>query len=127
MTLSAQVRSRRGSLELSVDLDVEDEIVAVLGPNGAGKTSLFRVLAGLDALDAGRITLDKVVLDDPTTGEFVRPEARSVGMVFQDYLSRIPGWNGSASAASAMPSPLRSLEAKLSVLHSRGLWSQIRN
>jgi molybdate transport system ATP-binding protein len=86
MTLSAQVRSRRGSLELSVDLDVEDEIVAVLGPNGAGKTSLFRVLAGLDALDAGRITLDKVVLDDPTTGEFVRPEARSVGMVFQDYL-----------------------------------------
>ena len=86
MTLSAQVRSRRGSLKLSVDLDVENEIVAILGPNGAGKSSLFRVLAGLDSLDAGRITLDHVVLDDPATGEFVRPETRSVGMVFQDYL-----------------------------------------
>lgn len=86
MTLDAHIERQRGTLELELDLHVDDEIVAILGPNGAGKTSLFRVLAGLDALDAGRIVLDGVVLDDPATNEFIRPEARSVGMVFQDYL-----------------------------------------
>ncbi len=75
-----------GALTVTVDLTVDDEIVAVLGPNGAGKTTLLRALAGLQPLATGRLVLDGTVLDDPTAGVFVRPADRSLGMVFQDAL-----------------------------------------
>ena len=44
------------------------------------------MLAGLLPIDDGRVSIDDVVVDDPATGRFVPPEARSVGVVFQDYL-----------------------------------------
>jgi molybdate transport system ATP-binding protein len=86
VSLGAAFTRRVGTLDLTVDLAVGDEIVAVLGPNGAGKTSLLRVIAGLAAVDTGHVTIDGRVLDDPTTGTFVPPAARPVGMVFQDSL-----------------------------------------
>jgi molybdate transport system ATP-binding protein len=87
MSLEARMRIGIGSFELDVDLKVEPgELVAVLGPNGAGKTSVLRGLAGLLPLDAGRVTLDGVVLDEPASGVFVPSERRPIAMVFQDYL-----------------------------------------
>lgn len=73
------------------DLDIRmavaaGSIVAVVGPNGAGKSSLLRVVAGLLPLDAGRIAIGGVRVDDPTTGCLVPARERGIGMVFQDYL-----------------------------------------
>ncbi|MEO7836478.1 MAG: ABC transporter ATP-binding protein [Acidimicrobiales bacterium] len=85
--LSADISLRLGALDLAARLDVAaGETVAVLGPNGAGKTSLLAAIAGLGALDAGRIVLDGEVLEDTATGEFVEPERRPIGVLFQDYL-----------------------------------------
>ncbi len=85
--LAADIAVRLGLLDLDVRLRVGDgEVVAILGPNGSGKTTVLRALAGLRSIDAGRITLDGVVLDDPDHGTWVAPEHRPIGVVFQDYL-----------------------------------------
>ncbi|MDQ3538414.1 MAG: ATP-binding cassette domain-containing protein, partial [Actinomycetota bacterium] len=87
MTLRARVRRRLGDLALDVQLEVSSgEVVALLGPNGAGKTTLLGALAGLIALDAGRVELGGRVLEDPETRIRLPPEQRSVGMLFQDHL-----------------------------------------
>ncbi|GKQ41659.1 ABC transporter ATP-binding protein [Streptomyces sp. A012304] len=56
------------------------DVLALLGPNGAGKTTALRALAGLTALTDGHLHLDGTAL------ERTPPEARPVGVVFQDYL-----------------------------------------
>jgi molybdate transport system ATP-binding protein len=85
--LNASCRATRGEFVLDVTLAVDDgELCALVGPNGAGKSTLLRVLAGLAAIDAGRIEIDGTVVDDAERGVFVPPERRSVGVVFQDYL-----------------------------------------
>ena len=87
MTLEAAVVRTLGRFRLDVDLTTKiGETVAVLGPNASGKTTLFRCLAGLLPIDAGRIELDGQSLDDPAGDVFVRPERRPVAVVFQDYL-----------------------------------------
>ncbi len=87
MSLAAHVRKQLGTLDLHVDLEVRPgELVALLGPNGSGKTTVLRCLAGLEPLDAGRIAIDGLCVDEPAAGIFVEPEQRSTGFVFQNYL-----------------------------------------
>lgn len=81
------VVNRSESFGLDVAMSIAPgETVALLGPNGAGKTTTIAALAGLLPIDAGRIVLDDVVLDDPGTGVFVPADQRRVGVVFQEYL-----------------------------------------
>ncbi len=47
---------------------------------------MLRCLAGLAPIDSGRIVVDDLVVDDPTTDTFVEPEDRPIGFVFQNYL-----------------------------------------
>jgi ABC-type Fe3+/spermidine/putrescine transport system ATPase subunit len=59
------------------------EILGVLGPSGSGKTTLLRVVLGLLAPNAGRVSLDGVVAS--SGGRVVlAPERRDLGVVFQD-------------------------------------------
>ena len=59
---------------VSVDI-AEGEFVSILGPSGCGKSTLLMMLAGLESVTAGRIT----VRGEPMTGP-----RRDVGLVFQD-------------------------------------------
>ncbi|MFE0675156.1 ABC transporter ATP-binding protein [Streptomyces sp. NPDC058867] len=64
----------------TVDLSVaEHEVVCVLGPSGSGKSTLLRAVAGLQPLDAGRVSLD----GRDQAG--VPAHRRGVGLMFQDH------------------------------------------
>jgi molybdate transport system ATP-binding protein len=78
---------RADGFRLDIDLHIAaGEVVALLGPNGAGKTTALRALAGLLPVHKGRIVLGGQVLDAADGDEFVPPERRPIGVVFQDYL-----------------------------------------
>ena len=59
------------------------EVVALLGPSGCGKTTLLRLIAGFERPDHGSVTVAGRLAAGPDT--WPAPEARRVGMVFQDY------------------------------------------
>ena len=58
------------------------EIVCLLGPSGCGKSTLLRLIAGIDRLQGGRISINDTVLADRT--RMLPAEKRPVGLVFQD-------------------------------------------
>ena len=76
------VSKRFGRVEAvrGLTLEVADgELMVLVGPSGSGKTTALRMLAGLEAVDDGRIEIDGRVVNG------VAPRARDVAMVFQDY------------------------------------------
>jgi iron(III) transport system ATP-binding protein len=68
-----------------IELDLpQGEVLALLGPSGCGKTTFLRIVAGLMAPDQGTLSLlGRVVARGGGTA--LPPEARGLGMVFQDY------------------------------------------
>jgi iron(III) transport system ATP-binding protein len=59
------------------------EILCLLGPSGCGKSTTLRVIAGIERQVAGAIRADGLTLSDETT--HLPPEARGVGLIFQDF------------------------------------------
>lgn len=57
------------------------DFVCLLGPSGSGKTTLLRLIAGLEPLHQGTITLGGVVLSG--SHDRVPPDQRGIGMMFQ--------------------------------------------
>ncbi|CAM4349405.1 ABC transporter ATP-binding protein [Paenibacillus alkaliterrae] len=59
------------------------EVVGVLGQSGGGKSTLLRIIAGLEVPNSGNISINGRTLVDRK--QFVLPEKRGIGMIFQDY------------------------------------------
>jgi len=84
--LSKSFGARDASFAAVADLDLEikdNSFVTLLGPSGCGKTTTLRLIAGYIVPDKGTIEVDGRVLSSP--GAVVSPEARGMGMVFQNY------------------------------------------
>ena len=59
------------------------QVTCLLGPSGCGKSTTLRMIAGVETLDSGTVTIDgKQVADGPRSQP---PETRSVGLMFQDF------------------------------------------
>ncbi|MBA3477811.1 MAG: sn-glycerol-3-phosphate ABC transporter ATP-binding protein UgpC [Lautropia sp.] len=63
-----------------IDLQIADkEFVVLVGPSGCGKSTTLRMIAGLEEITAGDITIGGEVVND------VPPKDRNIAMVFQNY------------------------------------------
>ncbi|MEM6741851.1 MAG: ABC transporter ATP-binding protein [Pseudomonadota bacterium] len=63
-----------------ISLHIADgEFVSLVGQSGCGKSTLLRIIAGLDAPDAGEIRIDGAAVTE------LPPKMRNIAMVFQDY------------------------------------------
>jgi sn-glycerol 3-phosphate transport system ATP-binding protein len=63
-----------------IDLKIEDgEFTVLVGPSGCGKSTLLRMIAGLEGISDGEITIDDKVVNK------VAPADRDIAMVFQNY------------------------------------------
>ena len=61
-------------------LDIRDgEFIVLVGPSGCGKTTALRMIAGLESISAGTITIGDTVVNG------VPPKERDIAMVFQNY------------------------------------------
>lgn len=63
-----------------VDVEIADgEFVILVGPSGCGKSTLLRMIAGLETITAGEISIGARVVNN------VAPKERDIAMVFQNY------------------------------------------
>ncbi len=63
-----------------VNIEIADkEFVVLVGPSGCGKSTTLRMIAGLEDITAGTISIDGKVVND------VAPKDRDIAMVFQNY------------------------------------------
>lgn len=59
------------------------QVTCLLGPSGCGKSTTLRIIAGVERAEAGQVLIDGTTVEGP--GAHVPPEARSVGLMFQDF------------------------------------------
>jgi sn-glycerol 3-phosphate transport system ATP-binding protein len=57
----------------------DGEFIVIVGPSGCGKSTLLRMIAGLETISGGEITIGGRVVND------VEPKDRNIAMVFQNY------------------------------------------
>ena len=63
-----------------VNIEINDgEFVVLVGPSGCGKTTLLRMVAGLEDITEGEISIADNVVNE------VAPKDRDIAMVFQNY------------------------------------------
>jgi sulfate transport system ATP-binding protein len=116
MSISAQnVTKRFGEFVALDDVSVEvatGSLTALLGPSGSGKSTLLRVIAGLEAPDAGSVQ----IAEEDVTGR--SPQDRGVGFVFQHYAAfkHMTVYNNIAFGLKIRKAPRAEIERRVAEL-----------
>jgi multiple sugar transport system ATP-binding protein len=77
-----QIVKKYGDVEAvrSIDLDIpNNEFVVLVGPSGCGKSTTLRMIAGLEEITSGDISIGGEIVND------LPPKDRDIAMVFQNY------------------------------------------
>ncbi|WP_322893684.1 MULTISPECIES: sn-glycerol-3-phosphate ABC transporter ATP-binding protein UgpC [unclassified Yoonia] len=82
LTLTNVAKTYGGKVEVLKDINLDiktGELIVFVGPSGCGKSTLLRMIAGLEKITDGELTIDGQVVND------VPPAQRGIAMVFQSY------------------------------------------
>ena len=85
MALSVDIQKQLGGFRLQIQLEAEEERLALLGASGCGKSVTLRCIAGVMTPDEGKIVLDGITLFDSAAKISLPPQRRRVGYLFQQY------------------------------------------
>src|SRR6516162_409194 len=93
ITMSSQLEARfekrfSGGPVILADLHRPTDrfsVTVLFGPSGCGKTTTLRCLAGLERPEEGRIVFQEKTWFDARRREFLTPQQRDVGYLFQEY------------------------------------------
>ena len=86
--ISKRFRRTVALTDASISL-ARGEILGLVGASGSGKTTLGRIIAGLEAADAGSLAINGATLFAPGQKRITLPHLRRIGMVFQDPASSL--------------------------------------
>jgi multiple sugar transport system ATP-binding protein len=78
----SNVKKSYGKVDIIKGVDLEimhGEFVVFVGPSGCGKSTLLRMIAGLEDITDGTVSIGSKVVND------LQPKDRSIAMVFQSY------------------------------------------
>lgn len=82
------LKSRAGPVDIlrGIDLTVAPgEALGIVGPSGSGKTTLLMVIAGLERVSSGTITVNGTVLNGKNEDALARFRRDAIGIVFQSF------------------------------------------
>ena len=85
MSLEFKVKKDFGGFTLDMELNAENEVLALLGASGCGKSMTLKCIAGIERPDRGRIVVDGVTLFDSEKHIDLTPQRRRTGLMFQNY------------------------------------------
>lgn len=85
MSIRIEIEKKLGRFTLQVNLQGEDEVIALLGASGSGKTMTLRCIAGIEKPDKGKIVVNGVTFFDSENKINLSPQKRKVGYLFQNY------------------------------------------
>jgi len=80
--LSHSINNQKVLQNINLELE-KDKIACILGPSGCGKTTLLKLIAGLEKVTTGDITINNEIVSSNTI--HLKTEKRKIGFLFQDY------------------------------------------
>lgn len=85
MSLKVEIKKKVKNFQLDIAFETDGGCLGILGASGCGKSMTLRCIAGIMTPDEGHIELNGRVLYDSRKKINVRPQARGVGYLFQNY------------------------------------------
>lgn len=85
MAVDIKFQKKLGNFTLNMCLKSESRRIGILGASGCGKSMTLKSIAGIVTPDEGMIMIDGKVVFDSSRKLNLKPQARNVGYLFQNY------------------------------------------